>query len=102
MKYFKRAFPLTIPVMAAYLFLGVTYGLLAQSMGYIFELDLLADWRSDWIYARMPVECGCSKVGICSDGDVYIYFCGATDAGKEPDSCVARNCSACDLPRFAR
>lgn len=33
MKYFKRAFPLTIPVMAAYLFLGVTYGLLAQSMG---------------------------------------------------------------------
>ena len=30
----KRAFPLTLPVMAAYWFLGITYGLLAHTLGF--------------------------------------------------------------------
>lgn len=38
---FKAAFPLTIPVMAGYVFLGLTYGILMASHGFPFWLPML-------------------------------------------------------------
>lgn len=40
MKDFKCAFRLSLPVLGAYLFLGITYGLLAASMGYAVWIPL--------------------------------------------------------------
>lgn len=41
MKEFKKAFPITIPVMAGYIFLGITYGILMVTNGFPIWLPVL-------------------------------------------------------------
>ena len=41
MKEFKKAFPITIPVLAGYIFLGITYGILMVKNGFPIWLPVL-------------------------------------------------------------